>query len=259
MGNGRRGDSRVAPDVGKLAVRGGHGPRSRASRGARRGACGFARRTGVILLFGMMTMAGLLTGSLIGRRLNKKHMKGVAAVVAARKLPSLDDRLRGLPCTLGDVVVLAHGEEAWLTGAVVFRERAPQEDHAGDAGRTVGALFLATERGPERAVYARPAPLLSLEWLWAVTDGSVSMGADLPSSVEIEGERFQRSRRLPLDLICVGTGAPDLGPSGTVGEYEGGAGATLLVIIGAQTTRVWRGRRLEGGMFEVLPGGNVVT
>ncbi len=120
--------------------------------------------------------------------------------------------------------------------------------------RTVAALFVGPERGGDRAVYARPAPDASLDWLSPVPPEALTVGAEPPSAVEHDGKRFERVRRIPLAIAYAGAGAPELGPAGVIGEYEGGGGARLLLVVGASGTRAWCGVRLEEGMYDVLPG-----
>jgi len=203
---------------------------------------------------------GLLTGRVVGSWMNRYRKQATMALKAPRPssqqqlTSATDDRLKGLPCALGDVIVLAHGEEAWLAGAILLRERVAHADGGGDPTRTAAALFVAPDRERERAVYACPDPASTLDWLWPVSPDALTMGHEPPSALEHEGERFERTRRLPLALTLVGEGAPDLGVDAVVGEYEGGSGARLLVVIGRGATRIWRGRRLEQGMYDVLPG-----
>jgi hypothetical protein len=209
----------------------------------------------VIALLAAVTV-GLMTGRVVGIWMSRRRVAVGKAPPPPRLTPSVatDERLRGLLCGLGDVVVLAHGEEAWLAGALLFRERVAHQDEAGDGARTAAALFVGPDRGAPRAVYARPVPAPSLDWMWPLTEGAPEMGNEPPSSVEHEGERFERVRRLPLAVIGVGSGAPDVGGEAVIGEYEGSAGARLLVVMSATSTCVWRGRRLEQGMYDVLPG-----
>jgi len=212
----------------------------------------------VITLLAAVTV-GLITGRVLGILMNRRDKRAAPKVAAKPRVGSLgaggaDERLRGLPCTVGDVVTLAHGEEAWLSGAILFRERVAHRDEAGDPVRTAAALFVGPDRAVARAVYARPLPEASLDWMWPLAPDALTIGTEPPSAVEHDGERFERVRRIPLALVVVGTGAPELGSSAVVGEYEGAAGARLLVVIGVKGTTIWRGRRLEEGMYDVLPG-----
>lgn len=216
----------------------------------------------MIGLLAVAALTGLVSGGLLARRRNKNVRAGLRAAAsvsldrsAAGGTPGAEARLRGFPCGLGDVVLLAHGEEAWLSGAALFRERTAQRDEAGDAERTVAALFFGPDKGGDRVVYARPRPNETLDWMWPLSPEAVILGTEPPSVIEHEGQRFERVRRIPLSVVLIGEGAPELGAAAVLAEYEGGAGARLLVVVGAGAARVWRGRRLEAGMFEVLPGG----
>jgi hypothetical protein len=151
--------------------------------------------------------------------------------------------LAGFPCQLGDVILVSHGDEAWLAGALVFRERLP-----------MAVLFIAPDAGGDRAIYARPAPSTSLVWLSPLAPDAIIMGREPPSAIEHEKERFDRTRRLPFKVERVGTGAPDVGEDVIVAEYSAATGDRLVVVVGAAGARAWRGRPLEEGTYEVLPG-----
>ena len=175
---------------------------------------------------------------------------------ASRPVPApLAARMRDLPCKLGDVVTLAHGEEAWLASAVLFEEKTSSADAASAPLRTVGALFFGPERGgADRVVYARAAPDALLVWMWPVSAEDAGVAGEPPSVVELAGERFERRRRLPMSLAYAGDEMPTMGEFAVVGEYEGGAGAMLVALAG-ERPKVWRGRVLEPGMYDLLPGG----
>jgi hypothetical protein len=210
----------------------------------------------VIGIIAALTLAGFGTGRFIGWIMKRQRTPPVAAVDPPSP-PTGDEavaRLVGFPCSLGDVVLLSQGDEAWLAGALLLRERAAERDEAGDLDRTVAVLFVAPDRDGDRAVYARGAPAPSLDWLFPIPEGALSVGPEPPSAIEHERERFERVCRIPLSVIRAGAGAPDLGADAVVAEYEGGAGARLLVIVGSIATRLWMGRRLEQGMYDVLPG-----
>jgi len=148
------------------------------------------------------------------------------------------------PCQLGDVILAHPAEEAWLAGALVFRERLP-----------MAILFIAPDAGEGRAIYARPAPEPSLVWMAPLPKGSLVVGAEPPSSIEHDHERFERTRRLPYHVERLGTGAPDVGEEVTVGEYGAAKGDRILIVIGKGGAHAWRGRELEPGMYDVLPSG----
>ena len=135
------------------------------------------------------------------------------------------------------------GAEAWLAGALVLREDAP-----------AAVLFIAPDASGERAIYVRPRPIAEIAWLTPVPRDALTVGAEPPSALEIEGVRFERNRRLPLRTQRVGTGTPDVGETAILGEYRAASGEVAIVIVTDGIARGWRGRRLGEGEFEVWDG-----
>jgi len=155
------------------------------------------------------------------------------------------DPLAGFPCRLGDVVLrTAERDEAWLAGALVLEEERP-----------VAALFVAPEAGGDRALFVRDAPGAGLVWLAPLAPGSLALTKEPPSALEHEGTRFERTRRLPVRVVRVGSGAPAVGDQAIVAEYTGAAADRLLVVAGRDLTLAWRGVLLREGEYDVLPGG----
>jgi hypothetical protein len=165
-----------------------------------------------------------------------------------RKSPVLKDEsrhLEGFPCQLGDVVMRITGEEAWLAGGVIFSEEVP-----------VAALFVAPDAKRDCAIYARPTPREVMFWLEPLDPGAVLVGGEPPSSVEHDGIRFDRARRLPLRPRRIGVGAPDFGDSVVLAEYES-AGSERMIVLKATSgaIRAFRGLELEPSSFEVIASG----
>jgi len=158
------------------------------------------------------------------------------------------DSLAQFPCHLGDVILASHGEEAWLAGALVFRERLP-----------MAMLFIAPDAGGDRAIFAKPAPQSSLLWLTPAPSSALVVGGEPPSSLELDQERFERTRRVPYRVDRVGTGAPDVGQEVILAEYTAATGDRLVVVIGREGARAWRGRVLEDGTYDLLPGSPPTT
>jgi hypothetical protein len=202
-----------------------------------------------LLLAFLSVPVGILAGRAIGRALRKNH-RGTPAIVPEARSSEPDENglpaatLDGFPCQLGDVILAHPEEEAWLAGALVFRERLP-----------MAILFIAPDAGGGRAVYARPAPEPSLVWMVPLPQDALAIGAEPPSSIEHERERFERTRRLPYRVERLGTGAPDVGEMVIVAEYSAATGDRILVVVGGGGARAWRGRKLEPGMYDVLPSG----
>jgi hypothetical protein len=154
-----------------------------------------------------------------------------------------DESLDGFPCQLGDVVMRKQGDEAWLAGALVL-----SEDVA------VSALFFAPDAGAERVIYARPKPRASIAWLESLDPSEVLVGGEPPTSLEHEGVRFERARRIPLRARRVGVGAADVGGSVVLAEYTS-MGAERLVLVKGDVARAFRGVELDEGTFEVIASG----
>jgi hypothetical protein len=216
----------------------------------------------VILTLAVVTAAGLVVGELVRRTVARRLGTAAPRIDGsadgdARTLARPDERA-GLPCGLGDVVLLSDGQEAWLAGAVLLREVAPRADESGDSRRTVAALFVAGGTTGACSVYARPSPRQTLDWVWPLAADALALGSEPPSSIELEAERLERVRRVPVEVSSIGEGSPHLGARAILGEYEGGSGARVVVILGVDATAAWRGRRLEEGMYEVLPGSHRV-
>lgn len=171
----------------------------------------------------------------------EKAKKLITSRVVQGEKPKLD----GFLCQLGDVLMRITGEEAWLAGGVVLSEDMP-----------VAVLFVAPDAGHDCAIYVRNRPSSSLFWLEPLDPKAILVGGEPPSSVEHNGIRFDRARRLPLRPRRVGVGAPDVGDAVVVAEYVS-AGAERLLVLKANSGQVcaYRGLELEEGSFEVIASG----
>jgi hypothetical protein len=170
----------------------------------------------------------------------KKTARGKAALA-----PTETSRLEGFLCQLGDVLTRETGEEAWLAGGVVLSEEIP-----------VAVLFVAPDAGQDCAIYVRPHPRSSLYWLEPLDPKAVLVGGEPPSSVEHNGIRFDRVRRLPLRPKRIGVGAPDVGDGVMLAEYASGGADRLLVLKSNNgDVRAYRGLELESGTYEVIASG----
>jgi hypothetical protein len=191
---------------------------------------------------------GIFLGRMIARAVHKRGAKKEPAcrleAPAATDLHSADS-LAGFACKLGDVVVRRfEGDEAWLAGALVLAEDRP-----------VAALFIAPDAQGERAVFVRGAAEATLAWLTPLAAGEVALSGDPPPAIEHAGARFRRTRRLPVRIERLGTGAPDVGGSAIMGEYAGSGLERIVMLVGTGASLVWRGVSLSEGEYDVLPGG----
>jgi hypothetical protein len=155
------------------------------------------------------------------------------------------DPLAGFTCALGDVITRrVEGDEAWLAGALLFVEE-----------RTVAVLFIAPEAKADRAVLV-PGPAQStLSWLAQLPAGEVVVSGDPPRAIEHAGTHFERTRRLPVHVRRLGTGAPEVGPTAVFSEYVAPGLDRMVVVAGSVASLVWRGIALTEGDYEILPGG----
>jgi len=156
------------------------------------------------------------------------------------------NRLDGFVCQLGDVLMRITGEEAWLAGGLVLSEDAP-----------IAVLFVAPDAGHDIAIYVRPQPRSGLFWLEPLEPSAILVGGDTPSSVEHDGIRFERVRKLPLRPRRIGVGAPDVGDAVIVAEYASTGSERLLVLKSTNgTVHAYRGQELDESSYEVIASGD---
>jgi hypothetical protein len=153
------------------------------------------------------------------------------------------DPLDGFACKLGDVVMRGSSEEAWLAGALVLREQTP-----------VAALFVAPEAKQDRAVLVRPQPSEEILWLAPIDGAALGIAKEPPASIEHSGDRFERTKRLPVRSVRLGSGAPDVGDTLIFAEYGSLGGDRIVVLCGTKPT-AFRGTVLESGTYTILPSG----
>ena len=166
--------------------------------------------------------------------------KTAAVTAKADEQESFED----FPCQLGDVVMRRGGDEAWLAGALVLSESRP-----------VAILFVAPEAGKDTVLYVRPRPGTELSWLRAVDAADLTAMPEPPTSIEHEGVRYERRRRIPVRAARIGTGAPDLAGDVIVAEYAAPGDECMVVLVGHGVTRAFAGRRLDEGLYEVIASG----
>jgi hypothetical protein len=154
------------------------------------------------------------------------------------------DLLDGFACKLGDVVIRrSEGDEAWLAGALVLAEERP-----------VAALFVAPVAGGERALLVPGPPRTALTWLTPLPPGELVLSGEPPRSIEHAGAHFERTRRLPVHVSRLGKGAPHVGASALLAEYEAHGAERLVVVVGQEAALAWRGVSLAEGEYDILPG-----
>lgn len=199
----------------------------------------------MILTVSAFALATLLVANLYRmRRASKARPVLPARRVEPQPAPPPAEALRvAFGLGLGDVVLLRTGEEAWLSGVLVF-----------DEGAQTLALFVGPDAGGARYVLAARSgsdDQPELIWLSEASDLAVGEGVHV---IEHEGERLQRTRRRPLAVRRTGSLAPDIGSSAVVLEFRGELGGAVVMIKGERRTLVFAGRRLHPGTYEILPG-----
>ena len=211
----------------------------------------------------VVVAGGIFLGRLVARVLRQRKQRQVGGAQGPRSRdPKETSRSEGRPgqvslsskspstlddfaCRLGDVVVRRlEGDEAWLAGALVFAEERP-----------VAALFVAPVAGGERAVLVPGPRQTTLAWLSPLAAGEVTVAGDAPQALEHASTHFERTRRLPLHVERIGTGAPEVGPTAVLGEYSGPGLERLVVVVGSAAVQAWRGVALSKAEYDVLPGG----
>jgi hypothetical protein len=197
------------------------------------------------VLAATVVAGGILVGRLVGSRLRSLRRATRPSDETGGAGGAPVDPLAGFECTVGDVVVRpSERDEAWLAGALVLSEERP-----------VAAVFIAPEAGGDRALYVDSQSRGTVSWLTPIAEGSLAVRGEPPPTIEHEGVRFVRRRRLPVRVRGVGEHVPAFDESAIVGEYAGPGAARLIVLAGEQSSLAWRGTALSDGEYEVLPGG----
>lgn len=193
----------------------------------------------------ILVVGGVALARWIARRARASRADSVPEQLSfAKAEPAPRELPASLPCRLGDVVVrVAGGGEAWLAGALVLEEEHP-----------VAALFAAPEAGGDLALYVREGSGAGVTWLAPLPAGTIAATKEPPHTIEHDGVRFVRARRIPMRVSRVGTGAPWPGDQAIVAEYTGPAADRILVLVGTEKLLAWRGVELGEGEYDVLPG-----
>lgn len=198
-----------------------------------------------LLLAGLLaSVSGAAFGWLVRRRATRIERDEATLSDAPAASSPAPDPFDAMPCRVGDVVVRATGEEAWLAGALVLEEK-----------RVVAALFVAPQAGGARVLFATPAPDATLLWLTPVAESDASVHGEPPTSLEIGRVRFERVRQRPLVARAVGDHAPDVQGTVLVAEYEGAPAERLVLVRSPRATWVYRGTALLPSTYDVLSGG----
>lgn len=196
-----------------------------------------------IFLAAVCAAAAAAAGVLSGRR----RAAGGAETEAAKAAPPPPPPPRpfandAVAFDIGDVVS-AGGEERWLAGALSLR----------DGDYLVAALFFAPEGKRNDAICAFSSPRREILWL---TPHPVEIGAEPPSSLELDGIVMRRRARVPVGVSRHAQDTPDVGEQAIFAEYEAGGGAVGVVLRSHHVALGWVGRRIDDGAFERMGKGD---
>jgi hypothetical protein len=147
--------------------------------------------------------------------------------------------LSGFPVALGDVISVA-GEEAWLEQGWLLEE----------AGAAVAAVLFAGDV----IVLALPSPRSVLYWLSAASPPSIA--GEPPPSLDVDGEHFERARRIPVAVRTLGRAADPPWDSALLAEYRALGGVVLWMLARDARAICWSGRRVEDSDLENWGGGS---
>lgn len=211
----------------------------------------------------LITSAAVAGGLAFGRWLSLRSMRreaGRAAMIRGAVTPNENPPVKKIinpaddeemwarfPCRLGDVVVHPGGDEAWLAGATILSE---------DVAAAI--LFVAPEAKNDRALCVFPKPSTDVLWLAPLAaDAWSPPPTDPPTTIEIEGEPFERTRRLPFRATRIGEGAPEMGANILLVEYKSQLSVEkrVISISGGGHSRAWIGTSIDIDTCDVLPGG----
>jgi hypothetical protein len=144
----------------------------------------------------------------------------------------------GFDVELGDVVEIA-GRELWLERGWLLTE-------AGDA---VAAVFGAAEA----TLIVLPSPARRV---YVLDEVEVALPADPPATLESKGVRFERARRIPVEIDALGKSPPLPWDQAVLAEYRGLGGDALWLLGARGRAKAWQGRLCNDSEIERWGGGS---
>lgn len=144
----------------------------------------------------------------------------------------------GFALELGDVIGVG-GRELWLVSGWLLSE-----------GNE--AIFAVLFSSGDEALVLRPhgnaLPVL-------VKETTIEIAEQAPNTLESDGVRFERARRLPVTLTALGDAPEPPWTETLVCEYRGLAGESLWLLGHGKFARAWQGRALSASEIELWGGG----
>jgi hypothetical protein len=186
-----------------------------------------------LVVAALLVAGGAMIGALAARALGRRRVSMAADDERARAALSSREQTPGL--AVGDVVSV-RGEHAWLEGGWMLYE----------GSRRVGAVLFAPELVLVEAAGPRPA------WYkaWPAALGIATTLPEPPASLEHDGERFERRRRIPVRIEPLGEAPAPPGEAALFAEYYGLSGDCLWMVRSALATAAFRGARLRDEELE---------
>lgn len=185
-----------------------------------------------LLVGGGAALAGL-TARVLSRR-RAKPPPPAPEPEPVKRTPLAD---AGFEIEQGDVISVS-GRELWLEQGWLLRE----------AGDPVAAILFAREA----VVIALPKPRARLYWL---DETDLPMPADPPTALDHAGVRYDRARRLPVEIEPLEKSPDPPWQSALLTEYRGLGSEVVWALVRAGKCRAWRGRAVDAAELENWGGG----
>jgi hypothetical protein len=181
----------------------------------------------------LLVAGGAMIGALAARALGRRRVSTGADDERARAALSNPEHTPGL--AVGDVVCV-RGEHAWLEGGWMLYE----------GSRRVGVVLFA----PDVVLVESAGPRPTWYKAWPAALGIASTVPEPPASLEHDGERFERRRRIPVRVEPLGVAPAPPGEAALFAEYHGLSGDCLWMVRSSLATAVFRGARLRDEELE---------
>lgn len=177
-------------------------------------------------------IAGVTARVVASRRARERLAKTASAVLPPSPLAEA-----GFEVQQGDVISIS-ARELWLEQGWLLHE----------AGEPIAAILFAGES----VVLALPKPRSRL---YLLDETSLSLPAEPPSSLDCQGARYERARRLPVEIEPLDKSVDPPWQSALLVEYRGLVSDVVWVLVHQGQCRAWRGRAVEQGEIEHWGGG----
>jgi hypothetical protein len=180
----------------------------------------------------LLAAGGALAAGLTARALSRVRARRLAAI--DKKASRADHRLAraGFPVEVGDVISVG-AKEAWLESGWLLSE----------GGAPVALVLFARDA----TLVALPAPRKAVFWS---SERTIELPNDSPSSLDVDGVRYERALRVPVELEPLGVGPDPPWTSAVLGEYRALGGEMLFTVGRAGSVRSWTGTRVDPSELE---------